>query len=204
MVDRAFPLLALALAAATSSRLRLEESESELRDGFAPAVAAMDEADRGYRRTIEETLRPDVARAMLSAMAAFREKVHEVREQTRREIAELYRRYNRAYGWFDPLDPYMPPTVGLSHADGTRVATIADSARSEVDALRARVNASVADRLQPSHIEALIAAKRRRLDVFETALKRALEGSVAPHATLTDREIDKELHQLTQLADGWY
>ena len=195
--------LALALAAAASLRLHLEENESELRDAFVPAIAAMDEADRAYRRTIEETLPPESAAAMLSAMAAFRERVHAVREQTRREIAELFRRYDRSYGWFDPLDPSAPPGAGLSHADSTRLATIADSGRSEVDALRARVNEAVAKRLQRSEIDALIAAKRRRLDAFEAALKRALEAAAASYP-VTAAEIDKMVYHLTQLADGWY
>ena len=100
----------------------------------------MDEADRAYRTAIEATLSPDASAAMLSAMASFRARAHDVRENARREIGELYRKYGREYGWFDPLDTYLPPTTGLSHADGTRVATMSDAARSEVDALRARAS----------------------------------------------------------------
>jgi hypothetical protein len=204
MIDSALPPLALALAAAASSQLRLDDYESQIRDGFLPAVAAMDQADGDYRRTIEETLPPESAGAMLSAIAAFREKVHEVREHTRREIGELYRRNNRSYGWFDPLDAYTPPTTGLTHADGTRVATISDSARSQVDALRAQVNRAVAKRLLPSQIDALLVAKRHRLEAFEAALERALKDTVASWPTVTASEIDKTVYQLTQLADGWY
>lgn len=204
MIDRALPPLALALAAVASSQLNIEGSESELRDGFVPAIAAMDEADRAYRRTIEETLAPQTAGAVLSGMAAFREKVHEIRERARREIAELYRLYDRTYGWFDPLDSFRPPVEGLSHADGTRVATVADRARSEVDSLRAQVNEAVVKRLEPGQIEVLIAAKRRRLAAFEAALKAALEATTAGHGVVTSSDLDKTLYQLTQLADGWY
>ncbi|MDE2572029.1 MAG: hypothetical protein KGM44_05845, partial [bacterium] len=73
-----------------------------------------------------------------------------------------------------------------------------------VDALRAQVNQAVAEQLLPSQIAALIIAKRCRRDVFTTALKRMLEGAVAPHPTVTAAEIDKTARQLTQLADGWY
>jgi hypothetical protein len=204
MIDRALPQLALALAAAASSRLRLEEHEQELRDVFVPAVAAMDDADRAYRRAIEETLPRESAGEVLSAMAAFRDRVHEVRDRTRREIAELYRRYNRTYGWFDPLDSFMPPPTGLSHADGTRVATIGDGARSEVDGLRAQVNEAVVKRLAPAQINGLIAAKRHRREAFEAALKPAVAAAVALDPTITPAETDKTLYHLTQLADGWY
>ena len=202
--DGARPLLALALAAAASSWLRLGKDESELSDGFIAAVAAMDEADRRYRRAIEDALPAESAASMLSAMAAFREKVHEVREHTRREIDELYRRYNRSYGWLDPLDPYMPAVGELSHVDGMRVAMIADGGRAEVETLRTRINASVAKRLLPAQIDTLIVAKRRRRDAFEAALKRTLQLAHASHPTISDSEIDKTLYQLTRLADGWY
>lgn len=204
MIDRALPQLALALAATASSRLRLEEHEPELRDHFVPAVAAMDDADRAYRRTIEETLPRESAGEVLSAMAAFRQRVHDVRDHTRREIAELYRRYDRSYGWFDPLDSFMPPPTGLSHADGTRVAAIGDGARSQVEGLRAQVNEAVTKRLAPSQINGLIAAKRQRREAFEAALKPALASIVALDPTITAAEIDKTLHHLVQVADGWY
>lgn len=205
MIDRAIPPLALALAATTTSRLYLEaDKNEELCNGFIPAVAAMDVADCAYRRAIETTLPAESADAILAATAAFRQKVHEVRERTRREIGELYRRYNRSYGWFDPLDSYSPPTTGLSHADATRVATMADDARSEVEAFRSHVNETVAKRLQPAQIEALIAAKRRRRDAFEAVLKRTLEAAVASHPAVTASEIEKTRYHLLQLADGWY
>ncbi len=202
--ERGLPSLALALAAAAASWLRLEDDESAFAGTFVSAVAALDEADRAYRRTIQATLSRDRAEAILSAMAAFRERVHHIREQTRREIGDLYRRYDRSYGSFDPLDPYVPPTVGLSHADGTRVATIADSARSEVDTLRAAVNEDVAKRLDPAQIEALIAAKRARRDAFEAALKRTLDTALGAHPDVNTAEREKTLHQLVRLADGWY
>jgi hypothetical protein len=203
LIDRAVPPLALALAAFTSSQLRLEADESGLRALFIPAIVAMDEADRAYRHTIESTLTPQGAGALLSGMTAFRERVDEIRKRARREIGELYRHSNREYGWFDPLDAYTPSAEGLTHADGTRVATVADNARSEVDGLRGQVNAAVAKHLQPSEIETLIAAKRRRNDRFEAALTSALGSAIAPHHA-ADGDIGKTVRQLRQLADGWY
>jgi len=202
--QRTPPPLALTLAAVASARLGLEEREAELARAFVPAVAAMDEADRAYRRAIETTLPPDASAAMLSAMASFRARAHEVRENARREIGELYRKYGREYGWFDPLDVYLPPTTGLSHADGTRVATMSDAARSEVDALRARVNDAVTKRLQPAQLDALVAAKRGRRSAFESALNGALAVVVAAHPDATAAQVEKTADQLTRLADGWY
>ncbi|HYZ15053.1 MAG TPA: hypothetical protein VE591_01580 [Candidatus Acidoferrum sp.] len=198
------PLLALALAAATSAWLGLDDDEVRLAAAFVPAVAAMDDADREYRRAIEATLPRERAHAVLSPMASFRDRVHVARERARREIGELYRRYNRAYGGFDPLDPFVPPTTGLSHADATRVATIADNARAEVDALRAAVNDEVAKRLDAAQIEALVAAKRRRGDAFRAAIAAALENAVAAHPDVRVAQREKALHQLVRLADGWY
>ena len=198
------PPLALTLAAVTSSRLGLEDREPELARAFVPAVAAMDEADRAYRRAVETTLSRDAGASLLSAMASFRARAHEVRENARREIGELYRKYGRDYGWFDPLDVYLPPTTGLSHADGTRVATMSDAARSEVDTLRARVNGAVVDRIPPAHLEALVAAKRSRRDAFERALARALDAAVTPHDAVPAAQIEKTADQLLRLAEGWY
>ena len=198
------PPLALTLAAVASSRLGLDDAQPEFGRAFVPAVAAMDEADRAYRGAIESTLSPDAGSAMLSAMASFRARAHEVRENARHEIGELYRKYGRDYGWFDPLDVYLPPTTGLSHADGTRVATMSDTARSEVAALRARVNETVTARLQPAQLEALVAAKRRRHDAFAKAIASALHAAVARHPTLPAAAIDKAADQLERLADGWY
>ena len=198
------PALALTLAAVTSAQLALEEHEAEFAVAFVGAVAAMDDADRAYRATIESTLAPDASAAMLTAMASFRARAHDVRENARREIGELYRKYGRDYGWFDPLDVYLPPTAGLSHADGTRVATMSDAARAEVDALRARVNGVVTGRLAPAELEALVAAKRGRRAAFATALANALRDAVARHATLPAAAIDKTASELVRLADGWY
>jgi hypothetical protein len=204
MADRPIPSLALALAAAASAWLRLDEHEAEFAGRFVPAVAALDEADREYRRAVETALPPHEARATLSAMAAFRDRVHAVRERARREIGDLYQRFNRAYGAFDPLDPYLPATTGLSHADGTRAATLADGARSEVAVLRARANQDVVAGLQAAQVDALVAAKRRRREAFDTALGRALETAVAPVATLGAAELEKTRSELVRLADGWY
>jgi hypothetical protein len=96
----------------------------------------------------------------------------------------------------------VPPTEGLSHADATRIAGMGDSARGQVDALRKQVNDQVTTRLAPAQIEALIAAKRRRREAFEVALRPALE-SVVDHA-VTREEIEKTLSGLVLLADGWY
>ena len=202
--QRTPPPLALTLAAVASSRLGHEDHEAELARAFVPAVAAMDEADRAYRRAIEATLPPDASAAMLSAMASFRARAHDVRENARREIGELYRKYGREYGWFDPLDVYLPPTTGLSHADGTRVATMSDAARSEVDALRARVNEAVTKRLQPAQLEALVAAKRARRSAFERALKPPLELPGTSRPPVPAAAVDKTVDQLTRVADGWY
>ncbi len=198
------PPLALTLAAVASARLGLEEHEPELARAFVSAVAAMDEADRAYRRAIESTLAPDASAAMLSAMATFRARAHEVREHARREIGELYRKYGREYGRFDPLDVYLPPTTGLSHADGTRVATMSDAARSEVAALRARVNETVTTRLEPAQLEALVVAKRRRRVAFEIALRRVLAATATMRATPGESAVDNAVDQLARLADGWY
>ena len=198
------PPLALTLAAVASARLGLEEHEPELARAFVPAVAAMDQADRDYRRAIESALAPDASAAMLSAMASFRAQAHDVRENARREIGELYRKYGREYGWFDPLDVYLPPTTGLSHADGTRVATMSDTARAGVAALRVRVNESVTTRLQPAQLDALVAAKRLRNDAFERAVASSLRAAVARHATLPAAALDKTADQLVRLAGGWY
>ena len=198
------PPLALTLAAVASSRLGLEGDEAELGRALVPAVAAFDEADRAYRRAIESTLPPDASAAMLSAMASFRARAHEVRENARHDIGELYRKYGREYGWFDPLDTYLPPTTGLSHADGTRVATMSDAARSEVAALRARVNETVTAQLQPAQIETLVAAKRERNDAFTRTIARTLHAAVARHSMLPAAAIDKAADQLVRLAEGWY
>ncbi len=204
LAQRTPPPLALTLAAVTASRLGLEEHEAEIARAFVPAVAAMDEADRAYRTAIEATLSRDASAAMLSAMASFRARAHDVRENARREIGELYRKYGREYGPFDPLDVYLPPTTGLSHADGTRVATMSDAARSEVNTLRTRVNENVAARLQPAQLDALVAAKRRRREAFETATKRALTAVVAALAATTTEAVEKTVDQLARTADGWY
>jgi hypothetical protein len=198
------PPLALTLAAVTASRLGLEQHEPEIARAFVPAVAALDEADRAYRSAIDTTLPSDASASMLSAMASFRARAHEVRENARREIGELYRKTGRDYGWFDPLDVYVPPTSGLSHADGTRVATLSDAARAEVDALRARVNDAVTKRLEPAQLQALVAAKKRRGEAFERALKEALAAALAPHDTVAAPTVDKTVDQLVRLADGWY
>lgn len=191
------PLLALALGAAAASRLRQDERAAHLSDAFVPAVAAMDAADRAYRTAIGRTLSKDAAGAMLTSMAAFRRDVHAIRERTRKEIDELYRRSGGSYGWFDPLDTAMPFAAGLNHVDGMRAATIADGGRAEVAALRARVNEAVTTRLAPEQIQTLIAAKRQRREAFEHAIARVL-------ATAADGVPQAAAAQLVQLADGWY
>lgn len=203
MFERAVPPLALALEAAAAFHLRIEENGREFAEPFRQAVAQMDAADREYRRAIEETLPPQPAAAMLSSMASFRERVQDVREHARRQISELFRRYNRSYGAFDPLDASAPAPTGLSHVDGTRVATISDNARSQVDAMRVQVNDTIVKQLLPEHVETLIAAKRRRRAAFESAIKHALEAAPARHAPAASA-VDRTVYQLAELAEGWY
>jgi hypothetical protein len=201
MVDNRFSPLALTLGAAASSRLRLEEREPAFRTAFAPSVAAMDDADAAYRQAIEMAA-PAHAGAVLGAMRTFRQRVASIRAQAREAIGEMYHRSGRSYGAFDPLDAYVPPTDGLSHADATRVATMGDAARGQVDALRKQVNDEVLTRLTPAQIEALIAAKRQRRDAFEVALRAAVESVV--DSAVTREEVEKTVFALVQLADGWY
>lgn len=204
MPERGVPLLALALAAAASSRLQLsEETEARLRVAFTDAVAALDNADRTYRAAIESTLPHEIARTMLSAMAAFRECAHQVRESAMHEMREIYRRYNRPWDWLDPLDAYAAAPRGFSHADGTRIATIADRARSQADALRAQANESVAKELSAGQTQALRAAKLRRRETFTPVLREALERGLGCDA-VSGTDTDKAVEHLTLLADGWY
>jgi hypothetical protein len=197
------PPLALALAATASAQLRLDDAD-RFGASFVSAVAAMDAADRAYRGAVEESLPPEPGREILAAMAAFRERVRLLREEARRAIDAYYRRAQRSYGAFDPLDPYQSSPSGLSHVDGMRIATVADDARAQVDALRSRVNAEVARQLDAAQIEVLIAAKRRRREVFAAALRESLEAALAPHPAVSASEIGKTVDQLTSLADGWY
>lgn len=198
------PPLARALAAAAASRLGFEGDEAALADAFAREIPVLDEADRAYRHAVVQTLPREVAQAMLSSMGAFRNDVEAIRARTREEIEALYRRNGRSYGWFDPLDSSMPFAAGLSHADATRVATIADGGRSEVTTLRTRVNAAVARRLLPAQIEALTEAKRRRRADFERTLGRVLHAIAGSRVQVSADEADRMVDRLAQIADGWY
>jgi hypothetical protein len=204
MIENAVPPLAAALAAAASSRLHLEERESNAREAFLPSVSQMDEADRRYRQGIEESLPHEAAATLLSSMLSFREQVREIRERTRREIGELFRRYGMNYGAFDPLDPYVPPTSGFSHMDSTRVATISDRARAAVDDLRARVNENAARHLSQDQMRQLKDAKLARRNAFEVSIEAVLEKIAGDGTRVSKLERDKVLYALTQLADGWY
>ena len=197
MFKRTLPPLAFALASAAAAHLERDEPAERLAERFRHAVAEMDRADRDYRRAVEKTLPRESAQTMLAAMDAFRERVRSVREHARSQISEIYRRYNRSYGMLDPLDPSTPFASGLSHVDGTRVAGIADAARSEVESLRSQVNGAVTRQLRADHVETLIAAKRQRRSAFETALKHALERAGTAPAP-------KTVYQLCELAEGWY
>lgn len=202
MAQRGVPLLALVMASAASSRLRLpEEAKARLEIAFTDAVAAMDNADRAYRGTIESTLPHELAHTMLSAMASFRECAHQVREAAMHEIREIYRRNNRPWDWLDPLDPSPVLPHGLSHVDGTRVATIGDRARSQVDDLRAQTNESVLKQLSGDQIEAIRAAKIQRRERFEELARNALALSAEP---LDDAQLRKTAEHLAAVADGWY
>lgn len=197
MFKKPLPPLAQALASAASAQLDRDEPVEGLAERFRHAVAEMERADRTYRRAVERTLPRESAQSMLAAMDVFRERVRSVRESARSQISEIYRRYNRSYGPLDPLDPSTPFASGLSHVDGTRVAGIADTARSEVESLRSQVNGAVTRQLSAEHVERLIAAKRERRSAFESALKHALERAGIPPAP-------KTVYQLCELADGWY
>lgn len=203
MSERGVPLLALALAAAAASRMHVDEdAEARLRVAFTAAVEQTDSADRAYRSAIEETLPRDVARAMLSTMAAFRETAARTRESAVRELEEIWRRYRQSYGWFDPLDTYAAPTHGLNHADATRAATIADRARAHVEASRAQANDEVLKHLDADQIETLRAARTQRRERFRAALETALNGALG--TAVEPARYDALLDQLTTLADGWY
>lgn len=203
MSQRGVPLLALALAAAAASRLHLEgDAQERLRVCFTQAVSTTDDADRAYRSAIEETLPPQAAHAMLSTMAAFRERAQQTRESAVRELEEIWRRYNLSYGWFDPIDTYAAPTHGLNHADATRAATIADRARSQVEALRAQANQAVLGHLAPEQIETLRGARMQRRERFHDALKTAVESALG--SAIEPARSEALLDHLTALADGWY
>jgi hypothetical protein len=197
MFKKPLPPLTLALASAASVHLERDEPADRFAERFRHAVAEMDRADRNYRRAIEKTLPRESAQVLLAAMDAFRKRVGFVRENARSQISDIYRRYDRVYGSLDPLDPSAPFASGLSHVDGTRVAGIADSARSEVESLRSQVNGAVMRQLRAEHVETLMAAKRERRSAFESALKHVLERSGIPPAP-------KTVYQLAELAEGWY
>ena len=202
-MQRPIPLLALALAAAACARLGLgEDAESRLRESFAQAVAATDSADQAYRNAIEATLPHESAHAMLSAMASFRASAQQTREAAVRELGEIWQRYNRSYGWFDPLDSAAAPTHGLNHVDATRAATISDRARSQVDALRERANESLLARLTPEQTETLRAEKLRRRDRFRAALATAFKAGL--DTPLEPSRFESALDHLTSLTEGWY
>ncbi len=163
----------------------------------------MDAADLRYRVAIESALPRPAARALLEAMAGFRAEVALVRNRARVALAGIYAGSGRAYGPFDPLDTFVPPPAGLSHVDGTRSATIADAARSQVDDLRARVNERVVRELNDGQIAPLLAAKRQRLGAFEDAVRSSLHAGL-PAGAAEEPEFGRLAVQLAQLADGWY
>lgn len=202
MTQRGVPLLALVLASAACARLGLpEETLARLQIAFTDAVAATDNADRAYRAAIERTLPHDLAHKMLSAMAAFRECAQQAREAAMHEMREIYKRYNRQWDWIDPLDPTPILPRGLSHADGTRLATIGDRARSQIDTLRTQTNETVVRELSRDQVEALRAAKIDRREHFEQALRAALAGGADP---LEQRDLEQTLAHVVSVAEGWY
>lgn len=193
MTEDTIPILALVLAAVTAARRGLDaDGERALRSNFVATVAAMDRSDLAYLRTVSETLPSDAAAETLATMVDFRAAMWRIRANARETIARAYTRSGRTYGWFDPIDPYTPPSTGLTHADETRIASIADGARGEAAELRARVNRTTIDRIASIHLEPLLDAKRLRRAAFAAAIEAALEPSC------------KELPALTELADGWY
>jgi hypothetical protein len=205
VTDGSVPSLARALAAAAGSRLGLAAGdEATLRGRFVATVAAMDRADLAYLRTIAETLPPASVRDILAAMASFRDEVRRIRRQTYDRFAALYERYGRTYGPFDPIDPYLPPATGLTHADETRIAAVADGARAEIDELRAAANRTSGARLEASHVETLLEAKRRRRAAFEAELKVAFLTGIPTRLGLEPTSFAKTVSDLNELADGWY
>lgn len=202
MTQHGVPLLALVLASAASSRLGLtQEEQARLEISLTSAVAAMDNADRVYRGAIESTLAHDPAHTMLSAMASFRECAQQVRQAAMHEIREIYRRNNRPWDWLDPLDPSPLLPHGLSHVDATRVATIGDRARSQVDGLRTQTNEDVLTHLSAEQIQALRTARVERLERFLQCIRAALAESACVR---DDSELRKTAEHLAALADSWY
>ncbi|MGD0474778.1 MAG: hypothetical protein ABSB70_16410 [Candidatus Velthaea sp.] len=151
---------------------------------FAATVAAFDEADAAYRTAIGAMLPSGKARAVLTALAEFRQQVAQIRARVRSTVG---------CGDFDPLDTYAPQLPG-SHGDSVRRSSATDAARSEAAALRARVNEEIAAHLDRDEIERLIEAKRTRNAAFDRSLR----------AALTDAAGDKLATQLLLLVDGWY
>jgi len=151
---------------------------------FENVVLELDAADEAYRAAIGTLLPAAKARAVLSALAAFRARADEVRSQVRGTIQ---------FGDFDPLDTYAPDMPG-SHGEGVRRASITDGARGEVAALRSRLNEELAGLLDRAEIERLIAAKQVRNAAFDRSVRAALPPSAG----------DKLATQLLLLVDGWY
>lgn len=205
MAQRGVPLLALTLASAACAQLRLgEHAQARLCTSFTQSVAATDAADRAYRNAVETTLPAPIARTMLSAMAAFRECAHQVRESAVRQMRETYQRYDRPWDWLDPLDANMPLPAGLSHADMTRLAGIADGARAHVDQLRARANDTLIADLSEAQIAELTQAKLRRRELFTDAMREALQAVPLALDGVSHDDIEKAAFRLTQLAEEWY
>lgn len=198
MIGATLPPLARALGARLRSLISTADAGADA--AFVPAIALMDAADRAYRAAIESALDADDARAaVLEEMASFRRAVAGIRENAAREIAQRYALAGIAYEAFDPLDGYVPPPRGLSHADGVRIADRADRAKAEVAALRRAANDRIAAHVG-SRTEAVIAAKRAR----NTAFAGALHAAAVPLAVGHTEAIGPLVDALAALADGWY
>lgn len=164
----------------------------------------MDRADLAYLRAVCDTLPPPAAQEVLAAMAAFRNDVRRIRRETRDRWVTIYERYGRTYGELDPIDTYLAPSTGLTHADETRIAAVADGARAEIEALRATANRTSTARLDSAHIGALIEAKRRRRTAFEAAVRIAFETDIEAAADSKPRWSANTVADLSGVADGWY
>ncbi len=195
----AIPPLARVLAAKLSAHVELQGEPESVALAFTPAIAAMDAADRAYRKAIESVLAPAAASEVLGTMAAFRHQVTQIRENAAKEIRALYERAGKTYGDYDPLDTYTPSTSGLAHVDGVRVADLGDRARADVARIRTEANARIAPHIG-THAAAIVSEKKRRV----TAFKGALHEVIVPIVGGSAQSISPIIDDLASIADGFY
>lgn len=191
-MNAGIPPLARALGARLRSLIQVSGLPDDIDRALIPVVSTLDAADRRYRAAIEAALPPANAREVLGTMSAFRHAVLGIRERAATEA-------KAAFGAFDPLDTYVPPPHGLSHADGVRAAGVADRARAEVTALRVQANERIRDHIG-ANPEALLAARRERNRLFNGAIHAAILA-VADTSVST---LDPIVEPLATLAEAWY